>query len=206
MNEAKQSSTWLGFYSVLVASILFAGCASSGGGKETKDSMRIGMPAPGKAKAIFVRSPGARYAKFAVHDENRLIGIVPYYAYCIYECEPGHHLFSASLGNVAMLEADLLPNRLYYVEVHETHGMVAPGVEMHSIYPNCEGNRWKRLPKWLDGARETVLDDALIEHDRQGIDRYMERVQTYRKEKYLTNPKREQILPEHGQPKPLGAP
>ena len=205
--DVNEQLSLTGLYSMLLSIALLAGCAGGGGsGKQITTSMKIGEPGPTKAKVVFVRSPGARYAKFAVHDADRLVAIVPYHSYCIYECEPGHHRFSATLGNVAILDADLLPARVYYVEVHETHGLVAPGVEMHPIYPNCKGNKWKHLPKWLDSAREVVLDDAAIEHDKKGIAEYVARVEKYREEKYMTDPGRERILPEHGQIKPTVPP
>lgn len=163
------------------------------------------MPARGIAKVVFVRSPGARYARFAVHDGDRLVAIVSHQGFGVCECDPGHHLFSATLGNVAVLEGDLLPNRIYYVEVHETHGWVSPGVEMHSIYPNSADHKWKRLAGWLNRASEVAPDEADILHDRKGIDHYMSRVQNYRQKKYLTNPHREQILPECGQLTPIGS-
>jgi len=61
---------------------------------------------------------GARALRhFAVHDGERLIGRSSSATYFIYECDPGQRVFSFSFGNLDILNADLLPDRIYYVKV-----------------------------------------------------------------------------------------
>ena len=191
-------------------SVFFAFCATLLGGctwtKTTghREALQITAPSPAKAKVVFFRGGGHRWGIFSIHDGDRLIGSLSYYTYFAYECEPGDHLFSTALENVAMLDADLLPGRVYYVEVLEKAGWVMPAVEMHPIYPGCKGNKWDKLPKWLKSGQESFVDSSDNERDQKEIANYMARIQKYRQDEYLKNPSREQILPEYGQFKPVG--
>ncbi len=162
------------------------------------------MPAAGKSRVVFVRPNALATAiTFSVHDGEKLIGVLPYSAYFVYDCEPGHHLFSASMENVAMLEADLLADRIYYAKVSASMGWVVAEVKMYSLHPGCAGDVWAKLPKILPSMRETTITDEMIEKDRQGIAKYKERMDKYYAEKYKPNAKREQILAEHGQSQPV---
>jgi hypothetical protein len=76
-------------------------------------------------------------------------------------------------------------------------------VNMHSLHPNCAGNLWPKLPKLLSKLRETRITQEMVARDRANIARYMERVRKYRATKYLTDPARKRILPEHGQTRPV---
>ncbi len=192
------------FLLFVVCATLLAGCANT---KKTgrRGALQIVAPPPAKAEVVFFRGGGQRYGIFSIHDGERLIGSLSYETYFTYECEPGHHLFSTALENVAMLDADLLPGRVYYVEVPEKAGWVMPAVEMYPIYPGCRGNKWDKLPKWLKSAKESFVDASDQERDQKEIVNYMARIQKYRQEEYLKKPSRQQILPEYGQLKPVGS-
>jgi hypothetical protein len=102
-----------------------------------------------------------------------------------------------------LLDAQLLPDRIYYAGVAAEMGLVVAEVKMCSLHPGCAGNLWPKLPRMLPHLRETVASDKAIEHDKGGAANYWARVQKYH-ESYLLRPDREQILPEHGQLQPIG--
>jgi len=202
---SKLSKNLLLLAGLIMIGISASGCASTGA-TGRKEAANISMPPAGKSRVVFVRPGGmAASITFNVHDGGQLAAVMPYDAYGVYDCEPGHHLFSASMEDVAMLEANLLPDRIYYAKVSAAMGFVIAQVNMYSLYPGCAGNYWAKLPKVLRSLRETKVTPEYIEKDAQGITRYKERIEKYYNEKYLPNPKREQILPEHGQLQPVAA-
>ena len=75
-------------------------------------------PAPGKALIYFVRSQimGAA-VKVKLYADGKFLGIVMSHTYIPYECDPGKHEFIAAAENAGFLEADLLPDKIYIVQV-----------------------------------------------------------------------------------------
>ena len=194
----------LGLFALLVVAAFGTGCATThtAGHKSGPD---IEMPVTGKSKVVFIRPSqyAGRGVVFGVHDEDRLIGVLQSGSFFEYECEPGHHLFSSSMEDVAMLEADLLPDRIYYAKVSSAMGWLISQVNMYSLHPGCAGNLWPELPHILAGLRESVVTSRHVERDRKHADTYRERIEKYLEYKYRPNPNREQILPEHGQTQPI---
>jgi hypothetical protein len=192
---------------VLLMVVLFGtGCASNYTiGR--RSGLGLEMPATGKSKVVFVRPSQfmGDGMDFAVHDGDKLIGVVSGSSYFVYDCEPGQHLFSSSMEDVAMLEANLLPERIYYAKVSSQLGVWISRVNMYSLHPGCAGDLWTELPKILSKTRETIVKQAAVTDDQRGAARYMERVNQYLAE-YRSNPNREQILPEHGQTQPIDGP
>jgi hypothetical protein len=187
-----------------VAGTLLLGCATTDM-TGRREALQISVPAADKAKVVFFRrGSGHKYGIFTIHDSDRAVGNLSYKTYFAYECDPGHHMFSTALENVAMLDAELTAGRVYYVEVIEKVGWVMPSVQMEPVYPGCKGNRWKDLPKLLGEANETLLTAAEQEVHRQDAAKYMDRINKYRQEQYLKKNPRPQILAEYGQIKPVG--
>ena len=213
-----------GLTALLVAAALITGCASDksesttatgvkqeaalkhqkpakNGATGRMEAMQIQMPAPGKSKVVFIR-PGTlgSMLPFYVHDDDKLIGVLKANSYFVYECDPGNHLFSTSMEGVAMLDASLLPDRIYYAKVSAAMGVFVAEVNMYSLHPGCAGDLWRKLPTILPHLHETVAS----ERGSLGSTNYIKRVQIYHKYEYLPDQHREQILPEHGQLKPIG--
>jgi hypothetical protein len=193
-----KSTCWV----VLIWAILGAGCAHTEYATGRKSALKMEMPAPGKAKVVFVR-PG-QFAgagiTFAVHDETRLIGILPNKSFFEYECEPGHHIFSTSMENLTFLEADLLADHIYYAKVSASMGAWIARVNMYSLHPGCAGDLWPKMPSILRSLEQTTVNPGTIEHDATGAANYAERLAKYRAEPQA---KGEAILPEHGQASPV---
>lgn len=154
------------------------------------------MPAPDKAKVVFIRpNPLWRDLSFDVRDGDHLIGILPYYSFFEYECAPGKHRFSATFQNdLKVMEADLLPGRIYYAKIAARWGMMSGGVNMYSLYPGCVGDAWITLPRDLAGLKETIVTAEQVQQAVTTANAYLKRVNAYR-----PNPEAELIRPEHGQ-------
>ena len=83
--------------------------------KPLDDSVR---PAPGKALVYFVRSQVMGYAvKVKLYGDGKFLGLIASKTFIPYECDPGKHEFIAAAENAGFLEADLQPDRIYYVQV-----------------------------------------------------------------------------------------
>ena len=101
---------------------------------------------------------------FIVHDEAPVIGVLPYYCFFEYECAPGRHRFSATVEDeMKVLEAELLPDRIYYAKVSARYGFGSPGVNMYSLYPGCPGELWPQMSKMLGELKEAIVDPAEVE-------------------------------------------
>lgn len=75
-------------------------------------------PAAGKALVYFIRSQvmGAG-VKVKLYADTEFLGIIASHSYIPFECDPGKHEFIASAENAGFLKAELLPDRIYYVQV-----------------------------------------------------------------------------------------
>ena len=125
----------LAVFAVLVATVFGAACTTTPIVPRHQSALVIQMPAPGKSKVVFIRPrENKRYElTYSVHDDDRLIGELASGYFFQFECEPGYHWFSTSMEDVAMLEATLLPDRIYYVRVSAAMGWVVPQVDMYSL-------------------------------------------------------------------------
>lgn len=200
----KKLSAKIAMFGLLVVTVLVNGCASTTDTAAGKPALNLGpdfeMPAPGKSKVVFIRPGHFAYAvHFGVHDGERLIGESSSSEYFAYECDPGHHVFSTSMDNLSFLDADLLPDRIYYVRVEAVMGMWIAGVKMSALYPGCAAINWQKMSKIVAKLEKTAITSDDIERDTKKIDGYMTRLKKYQ-DKSKDGGK---ILPEYGQTMPL---
>jgi hypothetical protein len=194
---------------IIVLSLFVSGCASSPYYREDgKSALNVEMPASGESKIIFVRAEqfiplAAKSVHYAIHDGDKLIGILGDSTYFVYECEAGHHFFSCAMQDISTLEGDLLPNRIYYVRVRPGSQSVT-FVEMNAVYPGCPKNLWAKLPAMLRDAKETVITPEAITHDKTGIENYHTHMNARLSEPSDYNSV-EKILPEYGQTTPISS-
>jgi hypothetical protein len=199
----KQFDTKLGMFGLLLTMVLVQGCASSSPKRSKADNAAMpdfAMPSPGKSKVIFIRPNSNGGIDVGVHDGEQLAAKLSGKTYGVYECDPGQHLFSGSFGNVAILEATLLPDRIYYVKavlVVQTWGPA--WVKLSPIHPGGAGSDWQQMARTLADVKMSVVTPEQAEHDRKGIGRYMERMKVYRNKPGAVS---ETILPEYGQATP----
>jgi hypothetical protein len=141
-------------------------------------------PAPGKALVYFARTQlmGAA-VKVKLFADGEFVGLIQSKTFIPYECDPGKHEFIVVAENAGFLEAELLPDRIYVVQVAihmgamkaRTHFEVArKGSEaldefskakdkLHAITTTAEGRKWveedaaddaKKIKKYRDKGEE----------------------------------------------------
>jgi hypothetical protein len=199
----QQFSLKTAMFGLLLASVFLSGCAST---TITDPAKRadLGMPSPGKSKVVFIR-PGKFEGggiHFGVHDEERLIGKLLSSTYFVYECDPGHHVFSTSMENLSFLDANLLPDRIYYVKVEATMGLLIARAKMSALYPGCDDIPWQKMPGLLAESSKTTITSEEVERDMKGAEGYTERL---KKNENEPEPHKDanKILPEYGQTAPI---
>lgn len=189
---------------LLFLALLLSGCASSQPQPKAWNAAHasaLGMPAPGQSKVVFLRASHYAYAlHFRIHDGEQMIGRSSSSTFFAYECAPGHHVFSSSMDNMEILNADLLPDRIYYVKVSAVMGMWVGGVSLTPLYPAGKEIKWDRLAGILGGLPESSITSADQEADMKNIEGYMERLKKHQAEADKSGNK---ILPAYGQTSPL---
>jgi hypothetical protein len=193
----RKLSTRIAVFGALLAAVILSGCASTGHQDAGTLALDLSMPAPGKSKVVFIRPKSDVNAlHFGVHDGERLIGRSSASTYFVYECDAGHHVFSSSFGNVGILNAELLPDRIYYVKVMGVLQSWGPAwVKMTALYPGGNGIDWAQMPNVLAELRKSIVSNDQVEHDRTGIEGYRERMKKYQSSAESINPEYGQIAP-----------
>jgi hypothetical protein len=97
-------------------------------------------PEPGKALVVFMRPSGLGYAVqssvFEVKDNQPvLVGIVAAKTKVAYQATPGNHLFMAIGESADYMQANLLPDRTYYVQVSPRMGMWKARFSLEPVKP-----------------------------------------------------------------------
>lgn len=153
------------------------------------------MPSPGKAKVVVFRPDSNGGIDVGVHDGEQLVAKLPGKSYTVYECAPGQHLFSGSFGNLDILNANLSPERIYYVQAGMVVQMFGPAhIKLSPMKPDTA--EWRKMAQVLPRLEKRVVTPVEAERDRKGIERYMERLKFYQNKSGAVF---ESILPEYGQ-------
>ena len=98
-------------------------------------------PSEGKALVNFIRPSGyGRAAGFTIWNGDKLIGMSFGKQSFQYECDPGKHLFITWSEYKSPLEAELLPNRVYFVLLRIRMGMFRG--RLHFIPINKQHDLW----------------------------------------------------------------
>lgn len=151
---------------------------------EAKPIYSTPKPAPGKAVIYFARPQSLGYAvKVKLYADGKFLGLIMSETFIAYECEPGKHEFIAAAENAGFLEAEVLADRIYLVQVAihmgawkaRTHFETArPGTDamkeitektadLHPIETTPEGVKWaeerqekfrKTIKKFRDKGEE----------------------------------------------------
>jgi hypothetical protein len=107
------------------------------------------LPARGHAVVVFVRpSTYAEGQRFPIVDHTgRFLGHSLPASWFETHLPAGDYAFFARAGNVAALQARLLPQRTYFVEVAPRWGFFSGRVQLLAITPRSE--RWRERERWL---------------------------------------------------------
>lgn len=114
----------------VVAAGLLGGCAGPVKNMSVAaiEKSAILKPEPGKALVVFMRpsvlGSAVQSSVFEIQDNQpALVGIVAAKAKVAYQAAPGSHLFMVIGENADYMQADLLADRTYYVQVSPRMGM-----------------------------------------------------------------------------------
>ncbi|MBW1924657.1 MAG: hypothetical protein JRF59_10915 [Deltaproteobacteria bacterium] len=137
--------------------VVLAGC----GAKYMKVTPPMESPPEGKALVNFVRpSFFGKAVSASIWDGEKLIATVYGKQAFQYECEPGKHLFISWTEYKSPLEADLLPNHVYYVLLRTRMGGWRARVHQVPLNPNHE--LWSKALAWQKALPNYSFDQAVL--------------------------------------------
>lgn len=111
---------------------------------------------PNAALVVFVRpsSYGSGTVITILNDQGAFLGDSVAETQFAVLVAPGRHLFLAWAENTAPLLCDLLPGRVYYVEVSPRMGFFSPRVQLLAITPRSDN--WRELGSWLAESTQLI--------------------------------------------------
>ena len=126
----------------------------------------IAPPAPGPSVDDIVRTSiyGAAL-NFSYMDSATLIGRFPGPAYVRYECEPGHHLLWARSENRDYVEAELAPDKIYFILALVETGAIKAQVDLIPINPSRDTKDMARMMKLIERIRPMKFTDTELKAD-----------------------------------------
>lgn len=148
------------------------------------EAQEFKKPSLGKSMVYFVRYSGTGlFINFKYFDEDMYLGKFNGMNYMTYECEPGKHVFWASGDNRQFVEADLLSDKVYVVEVIPTIGTMKAGLK---LFPLQKENKEslanvaellnKKEPRLiLNSESEYDMEEKLTNSIRKGLEEYNRR-------------------------------
>lgn len=117
-------------------------------------------PPPGTAGVVFIRpsgwAPGVLMT--ILDDQGRFIGDSSAGSCFATPVPAGKHLFIGWAENTAALQAELLPGRVYFVEVSSRLGWWTARVQLLAITPHSE--QWAKLKDWVSECDKFRPDEA----------------------------------------------
>ena len=156
-------------------------------------------PSEGKALVNFLRpSSTGGAAQVTIWDNDKLIGFTAGKMAFQYECDPGKHLFIAWSEFKSPVEADLLPNRVYYIVLRIRMGWWR--ARLHQVPINPQHEMWQDALTWQKTLPNYKPDAAaLAEIEAKNHDKITEYLQNYQNEvagtKYVQYLKPEDGIP-----------
>lgn len=156
-------------------------------------------PTDGKVLVNFIRPSGTGYAaKATIWDSDKLVGVSFGKQGFQYQCDPGKHLFVAWSEYKSPVEADLLPNRIYYIVLRIKMGWWRGRIHMvpvHKQHPLWE----KALTSQRSLPNRTFDQQALDAAEAEGKEKILKYLKYYENE--VKGTKHVLYLrPEHGVP------
>lgn len=134
----------------------------------------LATPSEGNVLVYFIRTTGTgALINFKYFDGEKYLGKFSGKNYFVYECEPGKHVFWVTSENRQFMEADLLPNRVYMVEVIPTPGAIKAAVK---ILPIARDNQksLKRVNKLISSKAPINLDKKDFSGEQEHLAYYIQ--------------------------------
>jgi hypothetical protein len=145
--------------------LLISGCAGTVKNmREVPTGTAGSAPEVGKAMVVFMRPSGLGYAiqssVFEIQDNDLVLaGIVAAKAKVAYQLEPGKRLFMVVGESADFMDANVLPNKTYYVLITPRMGVWRARFSLKPIHKNeintAEFNSWIDGCKWVEKTPES---------------------------------------------------
>ena len=136
-------------------------------------AQNLATPAEGKSLVYFVRSSGTgALVNFKYFDGNTYLGKFSGLNYFILECEPGKHVFWVTSENRDFVEADLLPDKVYFIEVRPTVGAVKAAVKLFPVAADNQKGSAK-LYKILAKKDPLALTEKDFSEEEESLEFYI---------------------------------
>lgn len=131
-------------------------------------------PSEGKALVYFIRSSGTgALVNFKYFDGENYLGKFSGQNYFSYECEPGHHVFWVTSENRDFIEANLLPNKVYMIEVIPTPGAIKSAVKLSPV-SKSDLKSIKRINKLMAKKAPLKLQDKDFSKEGESLAFYIQ--------------------------------
>jgi hypothetical protein len=139
-------------------------------------------PSEGKALVNFLRpSSTGGAAQVTIWDNDKLIGYTAGKMAFQYECDPGKHLFISWSEFKSPVEAELLPNRIYYIVLRIRMGWWR--ARLHQVPVNPQSEMWQDALTWQKTLPNYTPDQgALAQIEAENHAKIMEYLQHYQTE------------------------
>lgn len=166
----------------LMGASLLAGCAATSEFMKPDTIPMPPKPQSGQARIIFVRPSSFAFAiKFTIlNHQGQFVGdSLPRSQFGI-NVPPGKHIFIVWAENTAALQADVVADRTYFVEVAPKMGAFSARCHLMAITPRHDN--WVKLGEWLNNtdrltpnhiagqAYVTSRKDDAMERIRRGME------------------------------------
>ena len=142
----------------------------------------MARPSEGKALVNFLRpsSTGAAVT-ITIWDGEKLIGMPRGKQAFQYECDPGNHLFISWSEFKSPVEAELLPDRVYYIVLRVRMGWWR--MRLHQVPINPHHELWSDALNWQKTLPNYEFDRAVLSTiEAEHKDKIREYLQTYETE------------------------
>ena len=131
-------------------------------------------PSEGRSMVYFLRSSGTgALINFKYFDGEDYLGKFSGPGCFTYECEPGEHIFWVAAENRDFVEAELLPDKIYIIEVRPTMGMMKAAVQLYPIEKD-DAKAMKKLNKFLSKNQPVPLQAGAFDHEEPKLDFFVE--------------------------------
>lgn len=144
--------------SAAIAALSATGCTASSKFMHELPPGATPQPAADQATVIFVRhsSLGAAIRTTIVDEHGDFVGDSLAHGAFARRFPPGRHMFVVWAENTDVLQADLAPGKMYYVEVDPAMGAFSARMHLFAIKPSSES--WKDLKEWLADSKWFDVD------------------------------------------------
>ncbi len=144
---------------LFVMVVAMTACAGSSG--YMKPSEPLVKPDSGKALVYVFRPSGFGYAvDFQVWDGEKLVGVSLAKSYLQYMADPGKHIFMAVAENKSFVEADLAPNKTYYLVSRVKPGGWKARVGLEPVKKGSD--LYANVPGWKKELNSTAPVESMV--------------------------------------------